>query len=140
MFPNLPLVRFRNGNSLKDHLLKASISIFNKTSQWAMWGKNCQVCQFIVNTDTFSPITTDETFKINKGPSNRNSKKGVYLLECKRCKSPNVGKAETKFCMRLNNYKSAHKSLKTKKRETQKLFYGYYIQDAMKVKTIDSLR
>ena len=26
--------------------------------------------------------------------------------------------------MRLNNYKSAHKSFKSKKRETQKLFHG----------------
>ena len=31
--------------------------------------------------------------------------------------------------MRLNNYKSAHKSFKTKKRETQKLSHGHYIQD-----------
>ena len=31
--------------------------------------------------------------------------------------------------MRLNNYKSAHKSFKTKKRKTQKLFHGHYIQD-----------
>ena len=34
-----------------------------------------------------------------------------------------------KFRMRLNNYKSAHKSFKTKKRETQKLFHGRFIQD-----------
>ena len=33
--------------------------------------------------------------------------------------------------MRLNNYKSAQKSFKTKKRETitRKLFYEHYIQD-----------
>ena len=31
--------------------------------------------------------------------------------------------------MRLNNYKSAHKYFKTKKREPQKLFHGHYIQD-----------
>ena len=31
--------------------------------------------------------------------------------------------------MRLHNYKSAHKSFKTKKRETQKLFHRHYIQD-----------
>ena len=31
--------------------------------------------------------------------------------------------------MRLNNYKSAHKSFKTKKQETQTLIYGHYIQD-----------
>ena len=31
--------------------------------------------------------------------------------------------------MKLNNYKSAHKSFKTKKRKTQKLFHGHYRQD-----------
>ena len=31
--------------------------------------------------------------------------------------------------MRLNNYKTAYKSFKTKNRETQKLFHEYYIQD-----------
>ena len=31
--------------------------------------------------------------------------------------------------MMLNDYKSAYKSCKTKKRETQKLFHGHYIQD-----------
>ena len=130
MFPKVPIVRFRNGKSLKDHLVRASLPILNQTLGSEPCGKrNCQVCQFIVNTDTFSPITTQETFKINKGPLNCNSKKVVYLSECKKCKNPYVGKAQTKFRMRLNNYKSAHKSFKTKKRETQKLFHGHYIQD-----------
>ena len=31
--------------------------------------------------------------------------------------------------MGLNNYKNAHKSFKSKKRETQKLFHEHYIQD-----------
>ena len=37
--------------------------------------------------------------------------------------------AQTKFHMRLNNYKSTHKSFKTMKRETQKLFHRHYLQD-----------
>ena len=49
--------------------------------------------------------------------------------ECKKCKNPYVGKAQTKFCMKLNVYKSAHKFFKTKKRGTQKLFHGHYLQD-----------
>ena len=40
-----------------------------------------------------------------------------------------VGKAETKFGMSLNNYKSADKSFKTKKQETQELFHRHYTQD-----------
>ena len=130
VFPNVPIVGFRNGKSIRDHLVRASLPILNNTLGSEPCGKrNCQVCQFIVNTDTFSPITTDETFKINKGPLNCNSKKVVYLSDCKKCKNPYVGKAQTKFRMRLNNYKSANKSFKTKKRKTQKLFHGHYIQD-----------
>ena len=130
MCPNVPIVGFRNGKSLKDHLVRASHPIFNHTlGNEPCEKRNYQVCQFIVNTDTFSPITTDETFKINKGPLNCNSKKVVYLSECKKCKNPYVGKAQTKFCLRLDNYKSAQKSFKTKKRETQKVFHGHYIQD-----------
>ena len=53
--------------------------------------------------------------KDNKGPLNCNSKKVVYLSECKKCKNLFVDKAQVKFYMRLNNYKSAHKSFKTKK-------------------------
>ena len=104
LFPYVPIVGFHNGKRLKDHL------------------------------DTFSPITTDETFKINKGPLNCNSKKVVYLSECRKCKNLYVGKAQTKFRMRLNNYKSSHISFKTKKRETQKVFHGHYIQDDLKGK------
>ena len=63
------------------------------------------------------------------GPLNWNSKKVVYFSECKKCKSLYAGKAQTKFCMRQNNYKSAHKSFNTKKRETQNLLHGHYIQD-----------
>ena len=73
--------------------------------------RNWQVCQFIVNTDTFSLITTDEAFKVNKGPLNCHSKKVAYLSERKKCKNPYVSKAQTKFCIRLSNYKIVHKIL-----------------------------
>ena len=110
VFPNVHIVGFRNGKSLKDHLVRSSLPIFNQTlGSESCRKRNCQVCQFTVNTDTFSPITTDETFKINKGLFNCNSKKVIYLSECKKNgKKTEVGKAQTKFRMRLNNYKSAH--------------------------------
>ena len=64
VFPKVPIV-FRNGKSLKDHLVRASISILNQTLGSEPCGKrNCQVCQFIVNICTFSPITTDETLTL----------------------------------------------------------------------------
>ena len=71
-------IGFCNGKSLKDHLVRVSLPILNNTLGSELCGKrNCQTCQFIVNTDNFSLITTDETFKINKGPLNSNSKKVV---------------------------------------------------------------
>ena len=130
VFPNVPIVGFRRGKSVKDHLVRVLLPVLNNTFGSEPCGKrNFQVCQFIVNTDNFSPVTADETFEINKGPLNCNSKKVAYLSEFKKCKNPYVGKAQTKFRMSLNNYKSVDKSFKTKKRETQKLFHGYYIQD-----------
>ena len=128
VFPKFPIVGFRNGKSLKDLLVRASLPILNQTLGSEPCGKrNCQVCQFIINTDTFSPIATDETFKINKGPLNCNSKKVVYLSECKKCKNPYVGKAQTKFRMRLNIKVLTNPS--KLKNEKQKLFHRHYIQD-----------
>ena len=130
MFPNVPIVGFCNWKNLKDHLVRASLSILSSTLCSEPCGKrNCNVCQFIVNTDTFSSITTDKTSKISKGPLNCNSKTVVYLSGCKKCRNLYVGKAETKFSKRLNNYKSPHQSFKTKKQGTQKLFHRYYLQD-----------
>ena len=124
------MVGFRSGKSLKDQLGRASLPILNNTLGREPCSKRSyQVGQFIVNTDTFCPITTDETLKINKGPSNCSSKKAVYFSEFKKCKNPCVSKAQTKFCMKLNSYKSAHKSFKSKKQGTQKLFHGHYVQD-----------
>lgn len=59
----------------------------------------------------------------------------------KKFENPYVGLAQTKFRMRLNNYKSANKSFKTKKQGIQKLFHGHYVhRKIMKVRTIENLR
>ena len=48
MFPNVPILGFRNGKNLKDHLVRASLPILNQTLGSESCGKrNCQVCQFI---------------------------------------------------------------------------------------------
>ena len=71
VFTDVPIVGFPNGKRLKDSLIRTSLPILNNTLGSEPCGKrNCQVCQFIVNADTFSPATTDKTFKINKGPLN----------------------------------------------------------------------
>ena len=78
MFSNVPIVGFPHGKTFKDYLVRAPLSIQNNSSGSETCGKrNYQVCQFTVNTDNFSPITTDEIFNSNNVPLNCNSKKVV---------------------------------------------------------------
>ena len=43
VFPHVPVVGFRNGKSLKDHLVKASPPIFNNILGSELYGKrNCK--------------------------------------------------------------------------------------------------
>ena len=65
--------------------------------------RNYHVCKFYIKTVTFSPVTTDETFKINKGPLNCNFN-NVNLLGCKDYTNMHVGEAQIKYRLRLSNY------------------------------------
>ena len=85
VFPNVPIVRLNNGKGLNNNLVRASVPILNNTLGSEPCGKrNGQVCRFIVNTDSFSAKTTDETFEINKGTLNCNLKKVACLSECQK--------------------------------------------------------
>ena len=55
--------------------------------------------------------------------------KVVCLSELKKCKNSYLGKVRRKCRLRLNNYKSAHKSFKNKIRGTGNLFHEHYIQN-----------
>ena len=75
---------------------------------------NCQICDFICDTDTFSVKDSGEIFKIQSEILSCNSQKVVYLLKCRICgKAPYIGKAKRKFRARFNNYKSAHRFYRT---------------------------
>ena len=55
VFQDIPVAWFRNGKSIKDHLLRAKFSNVETTGRSESCGKeNCQVCDFICDTDTFS--------------------------------------------------------------------------------------
>ena len=119
-----------NGKSLKDHLVRAKVPNVEITGRSESCGKgNCQVCDFICDTDTFSTKACGETFKIQSRVLNCNSQKVVYLLKCEICgKAPYVGKAKTKFRARFNNYKSAHRSYRKKRKVSQQRFHEHYGQ------------
>ena len=111
-------------------MVRAKLSNVEITGRSESCGKgNCQVCDFICDTDTFSTKACGETFKIQSGILNCNSQKVVYLLKCRICgEAPYVGKAKTKFRARFNNYKSAHRSYRKKRKVSQQRFHEHYGQ------------
>ena len=114
VFPDVPVVGFRNGRSLKDYLAKAKLPKLDQSGRYEPCGKkNCLVCDSIITTTTFTTEACQETFKIQKGPLNCDSEKVLYLLKCKVCGGvPYVRKAKTKFRYKFNNYKSKHRAFR----------------------------
>ena len=80
VFQDIPVVGFRNGKSLKDHLVRAKLPNVEIAGMSESRGKgNCQVCDYICDTDPFTTKACGETFKIQSGILNCNSQKVVYL-------------------------------------------------------------
>ena len=132
VFPEVPIVGFRNGKGLKDYLARAALPKMDNAGGSEPCGKGtCQVCDHIITTNTFTTKAYGEEFKIQSGALNCNSEKVLFLPRCKICDDiPYVGKAKTKFRVRFNNYKSKHRPFrKGKQNVPQKRFHSHYIQD-----------
>ena len=80
VFQDTPVVGFRNGKSLKDHFDRAESPNVEIAGRSESCGKgNCQVCDSICDTDTFTTKACGETFKIQSGILNCNSQK-VFIF------------------------------------------------------------
>ena len=124
VFQDILVAGFRNGKSLKDHLVRAKLPNVEFTGRSESCGKgNCQICDFTCDTDTFSTKVCGKTFKIQSGVLNCDSQKVAYLLKSRICgEVPYVGKAKTKFRPRFNNYKSTPRSYRKKGKVLQQRF------------------
>ena len=129
VFPDVSVVGFRSGKSLKGYLVRAKLSELEESGRYEPCGKKtCLICNSISTITTFTTEACQETFKIQKGPLSCDSKKVLYLLKCKVCgEVPYVEKAKTKFRYRFNNYKSKHKVFrKGNQKVPQKCFCAHY--------------
>ena len=114
VFQDILVAGFRNGKSLKDHLVRAKLPNVEVAGRSESCGKgNCQVCDYICHTDTFTTKACGETFKIQSGILNCNSQKVVYLLKCRIC-----GEAPIE-----RSYRKKHKV-------SQQCFHEHYEQDS----------
>ena len=111
VFPDVPVVGFQNGKSPEDYLVRAKLPKLDESGRCESCRKKfCLVCDFIRTATTFTIEARQETFKVQKGLLNCDSKKLLCLLKCKVCNEvPYAGKEKTKFRDMFNNYKSKHK-------------------------------
>ena len=131
----VPMVRFQNGRSLKDYLVRSALSKMKNAGGSEQCGKGtCQVCDHVITTNTFTRKACGEVFKTQSGSFNCNSEKVLYFVRCKICDdTPYVGKTKAKFRFQFNNYKSKHLSFpKEKQNLPRKPFYSHCIQDCQR--------
>ena len=73
LFPEVPIVGFRNGENVKDCLVRAALPKMDNARGSESCGNGpCQVCDYIITTNTFTTKARREVFKIQSGPLNCN--------------------------------------------------------------------
>ena len=106
VFPEVPIIGFKNNKNLKSHLVRATLPYINKVGRCEPGGGKrppCQLCSNMKNTSTFKSKHSNQVYQIKKN-FNCNSKIVVYLIECKISGKQCKGSTITKFCTRANNY------------------------------------
>ena len=114
VFPDVPLVGFKNNKNLKAHLVRSQLLDLDEVGRSKpCWGKRppCHLCENIKDTWTFKSKHLDEIHKIDK---NCDSKMAVYLIECKIYGEQYTGSTKAKFRSRANNYKSTQRKFMNK--------------------------
>ena len=125
VFPQVPIVGFKKGKSLKDILVSAKVREGPPTGLCQGCGsKRCGVCKCLANTTTFTNRDASKTFNIN-GTHNCNSEYVVYLLQCKTCKIQYVG-SSVDFRSRFNNYKTFYRKHNEGKKRCQAFLFDHY--------------
>ena len=116
VFPDVPLIGFKNDKNLKAHLVGSQspdLDEEGRSKPFARRRTPGHFCQNIKDTCTFKSKHLDEIHKINK-KYNCNSKMAVYLIECKICGEQYTGSIKTKFRSRGNNYKNTQRKFMNK--------------------------
>ena len=86
VFPNVPVIGFRNGKSLKDFLVRATLPKVNGSGRCKPCGKKtCLVCDSISTATIFTTEDCQDTFKIQSGPLTCDFEKVLYLLKYQVC-------------------------------------------------------
>ena len=107
MFPEPPVVAFRRPESIKDTLVRATVSRPSTTvGQCKSCGdKRCKCCPQWQRAQVFHNKTTGKEYKILCNV-NCKTPNVVYLLDCHVCGSQYVGESVQPFNKRMNGHRS----------------------------------
>ena len=69
VFPEVPIIGFQRGKSLKDSLVRAKVPVEKETDGKSCgWqGKRCVVCTFLEGKNTFTNKEGTDTYEIREG-------------------------------------------------------------------------
>ena len=90
VFSEVPIIGFKNVNSLKDHLVRPVLPQLDREGRCERANCSCEVCESVKGTTKFIKAELEETFDILKGPLDCNSNNGIYLFGCKKCQFGSV--------------------------------------------------
>ena len=128
VFPDIPVVGFRRGKSLKDILVRAKLpKIQGNEGSSGCGKKRCEICPHIDETSSFQSQEGRE-YKIRAENLNCDSKHVVYLVTCKTCGVQYVGSTCPPFRLRYNNYRSCHRRHILGKKVPQASFHAHFAQ------------
>ena len=83
VFPEVPIVGFKRGKSLKDLLVRAKVPVEKETDgkSCGCQGKRCEVCTFLEEKSTFTNKEGSHTYEIREGLHlDCNSENEAYLI------------------------------------------------------------
>lgn len=107
IFPEPPMIAFKQPNSLRNILVRADLSKPNHTvgNCQPCGDKRCKCCNQLQHSSTFHSKTTEKTYKIFCNV-NCKSSNVIYVLECPICGLQYVGESMQPFHKRLNGHRS----------------------------------
>ena len=112
VLPEVPIIGFKNNKNLKSRLVRAALPEINEIDICEPCGGKrppCQLCSNMRNTSIFKNKHSSKVYQTKKNFS-CNSKKVVYLIECRICRKQYNGSTARKFRARSNNYKSTDRN------------------------------
>ena len=135
VFPEVPIIGFKNNKNLKSYLVRAALPDIIQVGRCERCGGKrplCQLCSNMKNTSTFQSKHSSEVYQIKKN-FNCNSKMVIHLIECRVRGMQYNGSTMTKFRARANNYKRTHHNFRkeqilSNQARNQKRFHEHYLQ------------